>query len=187
MKICPKCKTEYREGFNQCADCKIELVDIVASMNIIGKEAKSSKATTVLSSIFGGILLMFVTQIIGMGIKDYLKEFTKNIDMSHPINLSILTAIPPAAIGACAVVLIIFWLLEEKDRFIFALGSSVVAFCVNTFLNSGGIIGILLLLDDSPGFLIFALTSNALMYAVTFIVMLSMFKIMNHIFTNKGR
>lgn len=24
--FCPKCKTEYGEGFNECADCKISLV-----------------------------------------------------------------------------------------------------------------------------------------------------------------
>lgn len=27
MPFCPKCKTEYREGFKICADCKVELVD----------------------------------------------------------------------------------------------------------------------------------------------------------------
>jgi hypothetical protein len=25
--FCPKCKTEYREGFTQCADCNVPLVD----------------------------------------------------------------------------------------------------------------------------------------------------------------
>lgn len=25
--FCPKCKTEYREGFSQCADCGIDLVE----------------------------------------------------------------------------------------------------------------------------------------------------------------
>ncbi len=25
--FCPKCRTEYREGFYVCADCKIDLVD----------------------------------------------------------------------------------------------------------------------------------------------------------------
>jgi hypothetical protein len=24
--ICPKCKSEYRQGFNECADCKVALV-----------------------------------------------------------------------------------------------------------------------------------------------------------------
>ena len=27
MKYCPKCGTEYREGFNKCADCDVSLVD----------------------------------------------------------------------------------------------------------------------------------------------------------------
>jgi hypothetical protein len=27
--ICPKCRAEYREGFDRCADCDIQLVDCV--------------------------------------------------------------------------------------------------------------------------------------------------------------
>jgi len=26
---CPRCRTEYREGFFKCADCKVPLVDIL--------------------------------------------------------------------------------------------------------------------------------------------------------------
>lgn len=66
MKICPQCKTEYREGFNQCADCKIELVDIESGINNIGKETKTTKTTIILFSLFGGLLLMFTTQLMGI-------------------------------------------------------------------------------------------------------------------------
>ena len=27
MPFCPKCRTQYREGFTLCSDCKIPLVD----------------------------------------------------------------------------------------------------------------------------------------------------------------
>lgn len=27
MKHCPKCRTEYRDGFDTCADCNLHLVD----------------------------------------------------------------------------------------------------------------------------------------------------------------
>lgn len=27
--ICPNCKTEYRAGFTQCADCRIELAEVM--------------------------------------------------------------------------------------------------------------------------------------------------------------
>jgi hypothetical protein len=27
--FCPKCSTEYREGFTVCADCEIDLVDVL--------------------------------------------------------------------------------------------------------------------------------------------------------------
>jgi len=28
MMICPKCEVEYQEGFTQCTDCKVDLVQI---------------------------------------------------------------------------------------------------------------------------------------------------------------
>ena len=29
MPWCPKCRNEYREGFTVCADCGVELVDVL--------------------------------------------------------------------------------------------------------------------------------------------------------------
>jgi len=31
--FCPECKTEYREGFIECADCKVQLVDTLELEN----------------------------------------------------------------------------------------------------------------------------------------------------------
>ena len=30
--FCPKCRTEYREGFTVCADCHVDLVDALPAM-----------------------------------------------------------------------------------------------------------------------------------------------------------
>lgn len=40
MLICPKCKTEYREGYKLCSDCKEELIEIsdVPDKDTITKE-----------------------------------------------------------------------------------------------------------------------------------------------------
>jgi len=32
--ICPECETEYRDGFTQCADCGVALVETLASPNV---------------------------------------------------------------------------------------------------------------------------------------------------------
>ena len=31
--ICPICKSEYRDGFNKCADCDVELVNEIPKLN----------------------------------------------------------------------------------------------------------------------------------------------------------
>jgi len=33
--FCPKCKTEYREGFELCTDCNIKLVDKLKIENVL--------------------------------------------------------------------------------------------------------------------------------------------------------
>ncbi len=38
--FCPKCKTEYREGFFECADCYLQLVSELPVENVIIKEIK---------------------------------------------------------------------------------------------------------------------------------------------------
>lgn len=33
MPYCPKCKSEYRDGFTRCYDCEVELVDSMPQVN----------------------------------------------------------------------------------------------------------------------------------------------------------
>lgn len=35
MAICPKCKSEYRDGFTVCTDCNVDLVNEIKTENII--------------------------------------------------------------------------------------------------------------------------------------------------------
>ncbi|MFT5875495.1 MAG: hypothetical protein ACI8WT_004488 [Clostridium sp.] len=45
--FCPKCKCEYREGFNFCADCKIELVEELPSEELPSEKFEFSELVTI--------------------------------------------------------------------------------------------------------------------------------------------
>ena len=44
--FCPKCKSEYREGFNFCADCQIALIEELSNEEFDGYEEFISIAAT---------------------------------------------------------------------------------------------------------------------------------------------
>ena len=45
--FCPKCKCEYREGFNFCSDCEIELVENLPKEESIVEEFEYSEFVTI--------------------------------------------------------------------------------------------------------------------------------------------
>ena len=49
--FCPKCKTEYREGFTFCEDCETKLVEELPSDELEYEEFVSVAATTNISII----------------------------------------------------------------------------------------------------------------------------------------
>jgi hypothetical protein len=52
MMFCPKCRTEYREGFTECADCGVPLVqDLPPRPSPPGPEEDLSNLVTVLSTV----------------------------------------------------------------------------------------------------------------------------------------
>lgn len=79
--FCPKCKCEYREGFNFCADCKIQLVEELPS-----EEFEYSELVTiaVTSDIF---IIPIVKSILDYGeIKYFIKgEMSRNITIFNNI------------------------------------------------------------------------------------------------------
>lgn len=56
MPWCPKCKSEYREGFTVCADCGGELVDEEAFAKLEEEQAASEKAKYVFDTLVAGSL-----------------------------------------------------------------------------------------------------------------------------------
>jgi len=45
--FCPKCKCEYREGFDFCADCKIQLVEELPSEKFVSEEFEYIELITI--------------------------------------------------------------------------------------------------------------------------------------------
>ena len=45
--FCPKCKCEYREGFNFCSDCNIELVEVLLNEELPSDKFEYSELITI--------------------------------------------------------------------------------------------------------------------------------------------
>jgi len=80
--ICPKCHTEYRPGFTECADCKVSLVegtreDLEDEKNYVKlvpiMQIGNQTDAAVVKSILGGADILFnikndgVQNLIGLG------------------------------------------------------------------------------------------------------------------------
>ncbi len=63
MLICPKCKTEYREGYKICSDCKEELIEIpnVPAKDTIKKDDRITRTLI-------GISLLISSALVYIGI-----------------------------------------------------------------------------------------------------------------------
>lgn len=137
------------------------------------KNTRVAKARffTLAFSIIAGICLFFSINILAEIFKEPFQNLNRNIDMSSPINISILLVIPFVFIGTLLVSIIAFWFLNKEKYLSFSLGSSIVGFCIDTYIKTGGIIGMLLLLDDSPGYLLFVISAFLIIYGIAFITM----------------
>ncbi|MEX1378255.1 MAG: hypothetical protein AB1Z23_12395 [Eubacteriales bacterium] len=67
MPYCPKCKDEYREGFTKCADCDVDLVDVLP----VEQESEEEKPVTeplknevVLETFTDNIEFMYVASML---------------------------------------------------------------------------------------------------------------------------
>jgi hypothetical protein len=54
MLICPKCKSEYQEGYKECSECKCELIEIPDDT----EKSKSFKLGTIIPFIVGISLIL---------------------------------------------------------------------------------------------------------------------------------
>ena len=184
MKYCPKCKAEYRDGFNACSDCNMELVDTIPyEQKSTSESSKNNKP--LIAAIINGALLFFAINLLGEGLKEPLKAFIPHINMSSPINMSSLLVIPMSIAGAVAVSALSFWFMDTNDYLFFSLTSAITGFCIDMFLKSGGPIGVLFLLNDNSKYLVFMIFAFSLTYTIAFITMLVSLKIMDRIFSKR--
>jgi hypothetical protein len=60
MLVCPKCKSEYQEGYSVCNDCNCDLIEIPE----ITEESNTNKNASKIIQFVLGILLVLLTPII---------------------------------------------------------------------------------------------------------------------------
>jgi len=184
MKYCPKCKAEYRDGFNTCSDCNIELVNTIPYEQ--DKKATSRNKKLLIVAVINGALLFFAINFLGEGLKEPLKTIIPDINMSSPMNMSYFVAIPIGIFGAVVVSMISFWFVDKNDYIFFSLISSIVGFCIDMFLKSGGLLGFLMCLNNSPKYLIFMTFAFSMIYTIAFITMLISLKVMDRMFLKRN-
>ncbi|MBU3145145.1 hypothetical protein [Clostridium sp. CF012] len=71
--FCPKCKCEYRDGFNFCSDCNIDLVEKLPSEELPSEEFEYSELVTIAETMDFSIIPL-VKSILDYGeIKYFIK------------------------------------------------------------------------------------------------------------------
>ena len=81
--ICPKCKTEYREGFTECPDCG---VDLIVDSSLV-KEKHRVNETGIRIIKFGILLLFFAFSKMAAAIIAYKYELTYLNTHGHMVDV----------------------------------------------------------------------------------------------------
>lgn len=137
--------------------------------------------------ILSGVLLFFIINLLGEGLKGSLKAIMSNVNMSSPINMSALFVIPMGIVGAIMVSVLSVWFINKSDYLLFSLISSIAGFCIEMLFKSGGPIGLLLILQSRPQYFVFMVFAFFTVYTTAFIVMLISLRVMNKIFLMKDK
>ena len=78
--FCPKCKCEYREGFDFCSDCKIQLVEELTSEELDREEFEYVEFITIAETSDSCIIPIVKSILEYGGIRYFIKgELIKNI------------------------------------------------------------------------------------------------------------
>ncbi|MBU3176785.1 DUF2007 domain-containing protein [Clostridium estertheticum] len=84
--FCPKCKCEYREGFNFCSDCKIELVEKLSSEELSSEEFEYSELVTIAETMDFSIIPIVKSILDSEEIRYYIKgEMIRSIAVLNNI------------------------------------------------------------------------------------------------------
>jgi len=71
--FCPKCKCEYREGFNFCPDCKLELVKDLPSEDLSDEEFDYSELVTIAETMDFSIIPIVKSILASEEIRYFIK------------------------------------------------------------------------------------------------------------------
>lgn len=74
--FCPKCKSEYREGFNTCADCGTELIEELSNVT---DEFEYEELTTIAVTNNWGLIALAKSILDSMEIKYYINDIPSYI------------------------------------------------------------------------------------------------------------
>lgn len=84
--FCPKCKCEYREGFNFCSDCKIELVEHLPSEELPSEEFEYSELVTIAETMDFSIIPIVKSILDSEEIRYFIKgEMIRSIAVLNNI------------------------------------------------------------------------------------------------------
>ncbi|MBU3191403.1 hypothetical protein K9O30_18900 [Clostridium bowmanii] len=84
--FCPKCKCEYREGFDFCSDCKIKLVEELTSEELDREEFEYVEFITIAATSDVCIIPIVKSMLEYGGIRYFIKgELIKNVAVFNNI------------------------------------------------------------------------------------------------------
>ncbi len=87
--FCPVCKRKYREGFYECADCKVSLVpELPDESESIEEESISDDLVEVFSTIMHSDISIIKSILDAEGIPYFFPgEFSHEMDAGNPMRL----------------------------------------------------------------------------------------------------
>ena len=84
MSWCPKCKSEYQEGYTICCDCGSELTE----GNFIAEDriytGKIIKAMEIVYVIYRGVILLLIPSLIMLSLSICLSEYIQKLIIPNP-------------------------------------------------------------------------------------------------------
>lgn len=115
--ICPKCKTEYRDGFTECSDCGVDLINDKNFMKDISRVNETG-----IRIIKFGILLLFLafTKMVTVIIA-YEFNFTYLRTHGHMVDVNFNEYIHPFIWAVIAIeiiisVIMVIWGMSYKEK-----------------------------------------------------------------------
>jgi hypothetical protein len=85
--ICPECKAEYRDGFDKCSDCDVDLVDKIVTETEEYSEVEETRFKTVMTSFNQGEIALAKSLLESSNIQYFIQgeSFNSLLTTSIPV------------------------------------------------------------------------------------------------------